>query len=209
MKDNVAKMNLQFFADGGADGADTGAGVNGEGVNTGDPSAHDDSKPTYEELVAKLAKADAETQRQKNLTDKASKEAASYKKQLSAEQQAKIEKEAAEKAKDDKIAELEQKMAIIDNTSFWGGKSIGMDEELAKATAEAEATGDKEKFRENIVKHIKAIRDSAYQQALKDRPDPAAGNGNADKNIAANEKAVASAKRMGGVNENILKQYRR
>lgn len=209
MKDNVTKMNLQFFADGGADGADAGAGTNGEGANTGDTSTHDDNKPTYEELVAKLAKADAETQRQKNLTDKASKEAASYKKQLSAEQQAKIEKEAAEKAKDDKIAELEQKMAIIDNTSFWGGKSIGMDEELAKATAEAEATGDKEKFRENIVKHIKAIKDSAYQQALKDRPDPAAGNGNADKNIAANEKAVASAKRMGGVNENILKQYRR
>ena len=98
-------------------------------------------------------------------------------------------------------------MEIIDNTSFWVGKTIGMDEELAKSTAEAEATGDKDKFRENIAKHIKSIKDSAYQQALKDRPDVSAGNGSGNNGSLATELALKSAGRNNQADVNILKHY--
>lgn len=215
-------LNLQFFAEsgegvstaGGASGADGTTAESGSGEE-GSASGQEQEKktPTYEELVAELAKERAESQRQRNLKDTASKEAAEYKKQLraklSAEEQESIAKQEADAAKDARIKELEEKMAIIDNTAFWGGKSIEMDESLAKQTAEAEAKGDKDKFRELIGKHIKAVRDSAYQQALKDRPDIAAGHGSADKTTMADELAIAAAKRRGGVDENILKHYRR
>lgn len=199
-------INLQFFAEGDGDGGDGGSNDNND-------VGGDDNAPSYEELAARLAQAEVEAEKYKNLNDKSSAEAADYKKQLraklSAEEQQNIAKKEADEAKDARIKELEEKMAVIDNAAFWGGKSIGMDESLAKATAEAEATGDKEAFRKNIAKHIKAIKDAAYQQALADRPDPHAGNGDTDKNAVAIEKAAASAKRMGGANEDILKHYRR
>lgn len=201
------------------DGIDSGAGgggggstvpPDGTGDNSGDGS---NNQPTYEELVAQLANERAEKLKMKNIQDKVSREAAEYKKQLraklTAEEQEEAAKKEADEAKDARIKELEEKMAVIDNTSFWGGKSIGMDEELAKATAEAEATGDKEKFRECITKHIKSVRDEAYQQAMSDRPSINAGNGAGDKNAVANEKAKAAAARRSGVNEDILNHYRR
>lgn len=215
-------LNLQFFAESGegvpidggtsvADGTTDGSANVDEGGVTG--QEQEKKTLTYEELVAELAKERAESQKQRNLRDTASKEAAEYKKQLraklTAEEQESIAKQEADAAKDARIKELEEKMAIIDNTAFWGGKSIGMDESLAKQTAEAEAKGDKDKFRELIGKHIKAVRDSAYQQALKDRPDIAAGHGSADKTTMAEEMAIAAAKRRSGVDENILKHYRR
>lgn len=208
-------MNLQIFADGNGGGSgETGAETGGTAAESGTGAEPEsEKKPTYEELLAQLNAERADKERIKNLKDTASREAAEFKKKfrekMTAEEQAALEKKEADEAKDARIKELEEKMAVIDNTSFWGGKSIGMDEALAKSTAEAEATGDKEKFRENIAKHIKSIRDSAYQQALADRPEIAAGNGAADKNSAAKEMAVASAKRLGGVNEEIIKQYRR
>ena len=189
----------------------TGGGGGGAGSET--PGAEEEKKPTYDELVAQLAAERADKERVKNQKDTASREAAEYKKKyrekMTAEEQEALEKKEADEAKDARIKELEEKMSVIDNTAFWGGASIGMDEELAKATAEAEATGDKEKFRTNIAKHIKSIKDSAYQQALKDRPGIAAGNGDMDKNALAIEKAKASAGRRSGVNEDILKHYRR
>lgn len=199
------------------DGIDVGTGGGGGSATPSagaeDKSGEDSSQPTYEELVAQLASERAENLKMKNLHDKASREAAEYKKQLrtklTAEEQEEAAKKEADEAKDARIKELEEKMAVIDNTSFWGGKSIGMDETLAKATAEAEATGDKEKFRECITKHIKSVRDEAYQQAMSDRPPINAGNGAGDKNAVANERAIASAKRTGAANEDILKHYRR
>lgn len=208
-------MNLQIFADGNGGGSgETGAETGGTAAESGTGAEPEsEKKPTYEELLAQLNAERADKERIKNLKDTASREAAEFKKKfrekMTAEEQAALEKKEADEAKDARIKELEEKMAVIDNTSFWGGKSIGMDEALAKSTAEAEATGDKEKFRENIANHIKSIKDSAYQQALADRPEIAAGNGAADKNSAAKDMAVASAKRLGGVNEDIIKQYRR
>ena len=201
-------MNLQFFADG--EGGETPETADGEDAGGETPETKDNN-PTYEQLVAQLAQERADKEKYKNLNDKSSREAAEYKKQLrtklTAEEQEDIAKKEADEAKDARIKELEEKMAIIDNTSFWVGKSIGMDETLAKATAEAEAKGDKEAFRKNIEKHIKSIRDSAYQQALKDRPDIAAGHGTADKKSLAAELAVKSAKKNTTADTAILKNY--
>lgn len=214
-KQHLIPFNLQFFAEGGSDG---------NGTEGGTPSGTDnqtgDNKPTYDELMEQLAQAqtqiaqaNATSERYKNsindLTKKNGELTKQVRERMTADEQADIAKKEADEAKDARIKELEEKMAVIDNTSFWGGASIGMDEALAKATAEAEALGDKEKFRANIVKHIKTIKENATQQALKDRPDISAGNGDTDKNAAAKEAAQAAAKRAGTANQDILNHYRR
>lgn len=212
---NLMPFNLQFFAEGSSDGN----GAEGSTLNNGD-NPTGDNKPTYDELMEQLAQAqtqiaqaNATSERYKNsindLTKKNGELTKQVRERMTADEQADIAKKEADEAKDARIKELEEKMAVIDNTSFWGGASIGMDEALAKSTAEAEALGDKEKFRANIVKHIKAIKENAIQQALKDRPDISAGNGDADKNAAAKEAAQAAAKRAGTANQDILNHYRR
>lgn len=212
--ENLMPFNLQFFAEGGSDGNGTD-----NGTPAGTDNSTGDNKPNYDELMEQLAQAqtqiaqaNATSERYKNsindLTKKNGELTKQVRERMTADEQADIAKKEADEAKDARIKELEEKMAVIDNTSFWGGASIGMDEALAKSTAEAEALGDKEKFRANIVKHIKAIKENAIQQALKDRPDISAGNGDTS-NTVAEEKAKFLAKRQNGINQDILKNYRR
>ena len=211
---NLMPFNLQFFAEGSSDGNSADSGTL---IGADNPTG--ENKPSYDELMEQLAQAqtqiaqaNATSERYKNsindLTKKNGELTKQVRERMTADEQADIAKKEADEAKDARIKELEEKMAVIDNTSFWGGASIGMDETLAKSTAEAEALGDKEKFRANIVKHIKTIKENAVQQALKDRPDISAGNGDTS-NTVAEEKAKSLAKRQNGINQDILKNYRR
>ena len=127
---------------------------------------------------------------------------------MSAEEQAAIAKKEAEDAKDARIAELEAREKIRDYTELLMDKEIGMEKKGAKDLAQTLVDGDFDKALSMLGKHIKSIKDSAYQQALKDRPEPAAGTG-VVKNDLANKLATDSAKRMGGANENIINRYRR
>lgn len=190
-----------------------------QNVETGKPGAVDE-KPTYEQLVEELAKsraneakAVADSARFKNSIDDLTKKNGELTKhireRMSAEDQEQIAKEEADKAKDARIAELENREKMRDYTELLMDKDIGMAKQEAKELAEMLVNGDFEKSLEIFSKHIKSIKDSAYQQALKDRPDIAAGNGDPDKNALAIEKAKASAGRRSGVNEDILKHYRR
>ncbi len=203
-------MNLQFFAEDGSSGGGSGAGGSVEDTSV-EGTETKENTPTVEELLAQLAQERANSAKYKNLSDKYSKEAADSKKQLrekmSAEDQEAAAKKEADEAKDNRIKELEERMAIIDNTSFWGGKSIGMDEALAKSTAEAEAKGDKDAFRKNIASHIEAIKKAAYNQALKDRPDIKAGSGEPGKDSLAEELARKVAKKNVSVDTNSLKNF--
>lgn len=221
MKDDAMKMNLQFFADGGTDGAQ--AGTSGE-AGAGAANSAEENLPTREELLEELAQArteaaqaKADREKYKNSVDDLTKKnknlTQAVRERMSADEQAEAAKQEAENARNAEVNDLRKELAIMKNTAFWSNKRVGMDEELARTMAEEEASGNTESFHENIAKYIEAVRkssfDEGYQKYLKERPDVAAGNGNVDKNTVANEKAVASAKRMGGVNENILKQYRR
>lgn len=200
------------------EGADVGSGGGGGGAaapsaGSEDNPGDDTKQPTYEELVTQLARERAETQKQRNLKDTASKEAAEYKKQLraklTAEEQEQIAKKEADEAKDARIAELEAREKVRDYTELLMDKDIGMAKKEAKELSEMLVKGDFEKSLEILGKHIKTIKDEAYQQAMSDRPPINAGNGASDKNAVANEKAIASAKRTGAANEDILKHYRR
>lgn len=179
-----------------------------------------EAKPTYEQLVEELAKsrtneakALADSARFKNSIDDLTKKNGELTKQvrerMTAEEQEQIAKKEADEAKDARIAELEAREKIRDYTELLMDKDIGMAKQEAKELSEMLVKGDFEKSLEILGKHIKTIKDEAYQQAMSDRPAINAGNGAVDKNAVANEKATASAKRTGAANEDILKHYRR
>lgn len=205
-------MQLQFFAEseGGEPAVDTPDG--------GSSSAPEEPKLSHEQLLEKLAEAEtralksqADADKWKAAHDKTSSELANTKKQLSArmtaEEQADAAKKEAEDAKDARIAELESREKVRDFTELLMDKDIGMEKKEAKELAQMLVDGDLEKSLSILGKHIKAIKDSAYQQALKDRPDIAAGHGTADKKSLAAELAVKSAKKNTTADTAILKNY--
>ena len=186
----------------------------------GEPRGTEETKPSYEQLVEELArsraneaKAVADSARFKNSIDDLTKKNGELTKQvrerMTAEEQEQIAKKEADEAKDARIAELEAREKIRDYTELLMDKDIGMAKKEAKDLSEMLVNGDFEKSLEILGKHIKTIKDEAYQQAMSDRPAINAGNGAGDKNAVANEKAIASAKRTGAANEDILKHYRR
>ena len=186
----------------------------------GEPRGTEETKPSYEQLVEELArsraneaKAVADSARFKNSIDDLTKKNGELTKQvrerMTAEEQEQIAKKEADEAKDARIAELEAREKIRDYTELLMDKDIGMAKKEAKDLSEMLVNGDFEKSLEILGKHIKTIKDEAYQQAMSDRPPINAGNGAGDKNAVANEKAIASAKRTGAANEDILKHYRR
>lgn len=186
----------------------------------GEPRGTEETKPSYEQLVEELArsraneaKAVADSARFKNSIDDLTKKNGELTKQvrerMTAEEQEQIAKKEADDAKDARIAELEAREKIRDYTELLMDKDIGMAKKEAKDLSEMLVNGDFEKSLEILGKHIKTIKDEAYQQAMSDRPPINAGNGASDKNAVANEKAIASAKRTGAANEDILKHYRR
>lgn len=209
-------MRLQLFAEGGegeGSGTPDDAGGAGGKPDTGKPDGEGDETPTYEQLVAQLAQERADKEKYKNLNDKTSREAADYKKQLrakmTAEEQEAIAKQEAKDALEKEIAELKARERVRDYTELLMDKEIGMSKKDAGELAQNLVDGDFEKALSVLGNHIKSIKDNSYQQALKNRPDIAAGNGEPDKNALGDNFARNSAKRVGGANEDILKYYRR
>ena len=179
-------------------------------------NASEESNSTaYQELVSQLSEARAEAAKWKNANDKSSQEAASYKKQLrakmTAEEQDAEAKAEAERLKDERIQEMATQLRIMDYSKRYMG--VGMDEKTAEVfaglTGELE---DVEKFFSNLDKFvqtkIKSAEEDSIQKFLKSRPDIKAGTGTVENSLAL-EKARELAKKNSGVNENILKFYKR
>lgn len=179
-------------------------------------NASEESNSTaYQELVSQLSEARAEAAKWKNANDKSSQEAASYKKQLrakmTAEEQDAEAKAEAERLKDERIQEMATQLRIMDYSKRYMG--VGMDEKTAEVfaglTGELE---DVEKFFSNLDKFvqtkIKSAEEDSIQKFLKSRPDIKAGTGTAENSLAL-EKARELAKKNSGVNEDILKFYKR
>jgi hypothetical protein len=122
----------------------------------------------------------------KSALDKATSEAAGYKKQLRermSEEEAKAAKDAEEREKEAEehakvLAELEQLRAekVIDQhtTKFM---ALGYDEKLARETAKAMASGDTELVFNNQAKFIADREKALKAEILKSTPTPPAGDG--------------------------------
>lgn len=213
-------MNIQMYAEGTGEAGGSGSadGQGEDGLVEGVKEEGSSEKPSYEELLEKLAQSEtkatqaaAEAEKWKAANDKSSSEAANYKKQLTAKMTAQEQfdaaKKEAEEAKDKKFAEMEEKLATIEATKRY--MVLEMGEKMAEETAKAEISGDMDTVVSNIAKHIKAIKDTAYQQALKDRPDVKGGNGDADTKSPALLKAMelSGGKTSRTVNVDDLKAF--
>lgn len=176
----------------------------------------ENSTPTVEELMAKIAQKDADYAKLKNAFDSKDSALSKTEKQLkakmSAEEQIEEEKRIADEAKDARIQELESKFRTMDYSKRY--MSIGMDEKTAETLSEmtGELT-DPDKFFSALGKFITASNKSAGENAIQDlikkNPEIKAGSGDDTKTSLAEEKAVSIGKRTAGANEDILKHYRR
>jgi hypothetical protein len=122
----------------------------------------------------------------KSALDKATSEAAGYKKQLRermSEEEAKAARDAEEREKEAEehakvLAELEQLRAdrVIDqHTAKF--LALGYDEKLARETAKAMASGDTELVFKNQAKFIADREKALKAEILKSTPTPPAGDG--------------------------------
>lgn len=135
---------------------------------------------TAEEKLAALEAMDIpDVDKIKSALDKATSEAAGYKKQLRermTEEEARAAKEAEDRAAIQK--ELEQLRAekLVDQhtTKFLG---LGYDEKLARETATALAAGDTEVVFKNHAKFIADREKALKAEILKSTPTPPAGDG--------------------------------
>lgn len=176
----------------------------------------ENSTPTVEELMAKIAQKDADYAKLKNAFDSKASALSKTEKQLkakmSAEEQIEEEKRIADEAKDARIQELESKFRTMDYSKRYMG--IGMDEKTAETLSEMTGElSDPDKFFSALGKFITASNKSAGENAIQDlikkNPEIKAGSGDDTKTSLAEEKAVSIGKRTAGANEDILKHYRR
>lgn len=132
---------------------------------------------TPEEKVAALEERYADGEKLKAALDKASSEAATYKKQLREKQtdeEAKAAKEAEERATLlARVEELEREKLV--NSYVTSYLSLGYDEKTAKSTAEALAKGDMATVFANQRTHNENRDKALRAELLKETPPPAGG----------------------------------
>ena len=180
--ENPLEMKLQLFAEGNADVAenqDAGSQENGNEDAGNDGTDDGEKTPTVEELMAELAKVNAEKAKLKNSFDEASSDAAKYKKALREKQSAEeIQTEEKLKAQEEHnkyVAELEAFKKKAEAKARYALQ--GMNEELATKAAEAEVKGDMDELASIQRKHTENLLKEREKEWLKSRPDVNAGNG--------------------------------
>ena len=137
---------------------------------------------TAEEKLAALEAYEMDTTGfvKKDLLDKATSEAANYKRQLreklSADEQAQAEQAEAMKNMQTELETLRTEKAVDAATKKW--MSLGYDEKLATETAKAMVAGDTEKVFANHAKFIADKEKNLRAELLKDTPAPPPGAGN-------------------------------
>lgn len=185
----MTNLNLQLHAE-------------GEPVEVENAGAEQaaENKPSYDELVRKLADAEALAVRNKNALDNASKQAADFKRQLREKQS---EQERIEADKAEELAELEslrkqvKKMGLKD-------KLVGasMTSEMADKFADAILDSDPDGLVDYINDFAKSIKAAAMQEFLSERGNPKGGIGsnNAEDDAVKFAKAAASRLKNDGGN---------
>lgn len=178
-KKEFIPMNLQLFAEpasGDGDGGNepTTGGKLGEGSNKTDPD-NDDDDVSLAEQVAQLKVQNAKL---KKANDKATSEAASYKKQLREKQTA---EEIALQEKAEKEAEREEQFQKLlrENTITKFEKNflaLGYPADLAAKAAEAQCDNDTDELFSIQQTFIEAKEKAMKADWMKSMPKPPAGN---------------------------------
>ena len=191
-------MNIQLFAEGSAaESGSEGDGAGSEENNGGsDDGSKGDKKPTYEELAAQLAAANANMERLKAASNKATKQAADYKRRLHEKmtpEEIEAEKDtSAKSATEERLRELEAELGRIKSVERHM-TAFKMNKETAEKFAQLEAD--------------EAIEKAAFQKALSNRPESHAGHDDGKGETQAEKIAKGLKARSIGVDENILKNY--
>ena len=179
VKSNLMKMNLQKFAE-DAD-SNVNADVKPEEQKTENEGADnkDENQPTVEQLMAEMAKLNAEKAKLKNSLDEAASEAAKFKKALREKQSAEeIRTEEEQKAQEEHnkyVAGLEAFKKQAEAKARYALQ--GMNEELATKAAEAEVKGDYDLLASVQRQYAQELIKAKEKEWLKNRPDISAGNG--------------------------------
>ena len=180
-KKEFIPMNLQLFAEppagGDGDAGDTSAtgGKSGAGSNKADPDDEGDDGVSLAEQVAQLKVQNAKL---KKANDKATSEAASYKKQLREKQTA---EEIALQEKAEKEAEREEQFQKLlrENTITKFEKNflaLGYPADLAAKAATAQCDNDTDELFSIQQTFIEAKEKAMKADWMKSMPNPPAGN---------------------------------
>lgn len=150
-------INLQFFAEDAAEGADEGS-VSTDGDDKSEPDEGEPSK-SYEDALSEIAAAKAEAKKLKAERDAALKKTGEISKQLRAkmsEDELKAEQDAqAKEEKEAHIKELEQYKA--ENEALKRYRLQGMSDELATKAAKAEIEGDMDALADVQKQHTQSL----------------------------------------------------
>ena len=154
--------------------------LEGQGQQNQDPdNTPEEKEPTVEELMAQLAQERANSAKLQNDYNKASSEAANYRKQLKAKQTAEEQEEEAKREAEEEhkkyVQGLENTIKMTNATNRY--LALGMSGDMAKDTAQAELDGDMVKVTENMSKFKDASIKEAETEWLKSRPPVNAGQG--------------------------------
>lgn len=179
------KMNLQLFAEEqGTEQTGTDAGSEQEGVSDDGEAGGDEQeneKPSGDDasLAEQVAQLRVENAKIKKAMDRATSEAANYKKKLREKQSA---EEIALQEKAEKEAEREEayQMLLKENTVTKYEKNflaLGYSEELAAKAANAQYDGDTEELFKIQQDFQTALLKQKEAEWAKSRPNPQAGNG--------------------------------
>lgn len=181
-KKEFIPMNLQLFAEppAGGDAGDTSAtgGKSGEGSNKDDPDAGDDDVS----LAEQVAQLKVQNAKLKKANDKATSEAASYKKQLREKQTA---EEIALQEKAEKEAEREEQFQKLlrENTITKFEKNfltLGYPADLAAKAAAAQCDNDTDELFDIQQTFIEEKEKTMKADWMKSMPNPPAGNSDDD-----------------------------
>lgn len=201
-RNGLLPLNLQLFAEAWGDGAGgeaapagdgAGAGVGGETPPAGDAK----SEGGGEDLAAKIKQMEADMAKQKAALDKATSEAAQYKKELRTKQtQEEIDlankKEAEEKAAQH-VAELEREVSRIKATKSVMG-NLGVDETTAGNIAESLVGCENVENALLLIKQAWDVKEKALRVEYGRVPPPGAGGGSEDRE---KQEALKLAKELG------------
>ncbi len=137
--------------------------------------------PTVEELMKELAAEKAMNKKYKTSLDKATGEAADYKRQLnakmSADEQAQAEALERQRQTEEELNQLRRESAL--NKASKKFMALSMDESSATKAAEALYDGDTDGLFKILEAHISSVRAGEEQKFLAGRSTITAGNGTA------------------------------
>lgn len=145
---------------------------------SGEQEQEEQKQPTIEELTLQLAKANAEAAKYKNSINKLTHENSELnkwkKERMTAQEEFDEAERIAKEAQESRIKELEDYKKITEATNRYMTVNK-MPPELARATAEAEISGDMETVHKNTSQHQAEMIEKAVNDAkaewLKSRPD--------------------------------------